>query len=68
MLVGDADQMAAQGMRVLGVAKAVLTGDPPGSQQDIAFGFLGLVGLADPVRRACPRRCASAARRVFVSS
>jgi Ca2+-transporting ATPase len=69
MLAGDADQMAAQGMRVLGVAKAVLTGDPPGSQQDIAFGFLGLVGLADPVRASVPtamRECRSAGIRVIM--
>jgi len=69
MLAEDAGQMAAQGMRVLGVAKAVLRGDPPGSQQDIAFDFLGLVGLADPVRASVPsavRECRSAGIRVIM--
>ena len=56
-------------MRVLGVAKAVLKGDPPGSQHDIAFDFLGLVGLADPVRASVPsavRECRSAGIRVIM--
>ncbi|MGA7993506.1 MAG: cation-translocating P-type ATPase [Bradyrhizobium sp.] len=69
MLAQDAGQMAAQGMRVLGVAKAMLKGDPPGSQQDIAFDFLGLVGLADPVRASVPsavRECRSAGIRVIM--
>ena len=69
MIAADAEQMAAQGMRVLGVAKAVLTGDPPGSQRDIAFEFLGLVGLADPVRASVPaamRECRSAGIRVIM--
>ena len=69
VIAGDAEQMAAQGMRVLGVAKAVLKGDPPGSQQDIAFEFLGLVGLADPVRASVPaamRECRSAGIRVIM--
>ena len=69
MIAGNAEQMAAQGMRVLGVAKAVLTGDPPRAQQDIAFEFLGLVGLADPVRASVPsamRECRSAGIRVVM--
>lgn len=69
VLAQDAERMAAQGMRVLGVAKAVLKGDPPGSQQDIAFDFLGLVGLADPVRASVPsavRECRAAGIRVIM--
>jgi P-type Ca2+ transporter type 2C len=65
----DSAQMAAQGMRVLGVAKAVLKGDPPGAQHDIAFDFLGLVGLTDPVRSSVPsavRDCRSAGIRVIM--
>lgn len=65
----DAEQMAALGMRVLGVAKAVLKGDPPGAQHDIAFDFLGLVGLTDPVRSSVPsavRECRSAGIRVIM--
>lgn len=44
-------QLAAQGMRVLGLAKARYAGSIwPDIQYDFAFEFLGLVGLADPVR------------------
>ncbi len=44
--------LAEDGLRVLGVASAVVRGEaslPPG-QHDFTFEFLGLVGLADPVR------------------
>jgi P-type Ca2+ transporter type 2C len=45
------DRMAARGMRVLGVATASYEGDVwPGTQHDFDFTFLGLVGLADPLR------------------
>jgi Ca2+-transporting ATPase len=60
-LTGDVDDMARQGIRVLGVAAAShLAGsalhDAPG-----AFGpfrFLGLVGLADPLRPGVPEAVA----------
>ena len=43
--------MANEGLRILGVAKAYFTAtDLPGEQHDFTFEFLGLVGLADPVR------------------
>jgi len=43
--------MANEGLRVLGVAKAYFTVTVlPGKQHDFPFEFLGLVGLADPVR------------------
>jgi len=43
--------MAEGGLRILGVAKAYLKKTPfPGEQHDLKFEFLGLVGLADPVR------------------
>lgn len=45
------DRMADKGMRVLGVATASYEGDSwPGTQHDFDFTFLGLVGLADPLR------------------
>lgn len=45
------NQLAAQGMRVLGVAKARYSGETwPDIQHDFDFEFLGLIGLADPVR------------------
>ena len=43
--------MAKEGLRVLGVARARFKEtDLPQAQHDFAFQFLGLVGLADPVR------------------
>lgn len=43
--------LATQGMRVLGVAKASYSGSVwPDIQHDFDFEFLGLIGLADPVR------------------
>jgi Ca2+-transporting ATPase len=65
----DADDMAAQGLRILGVARATIEGAPPQAQQAIAFDFLGLVGLADPLRANVPaaiRDCRSAGIRVIM--
>ncbi len=65
ILVAQVSEMAGQGLRVLGVAKASLLGEPPpflpphpslkpehlpDEQHDFPFQFLGLVGLSDPVR------------------
>lgn len=45
------EALAAQGMRVLGVAVATHDGtDWPGTQHDFDFSFIGLIGLADPLR------------------
>jgi Ca2+-transporting ATPase len=50
-LAQQVDQIAAQGMRVLGVAKANHSSNTwPDIQHDFEFEFLGLIGLADPVR------------------
>ena len=47
----DINTMATQGLRVLGVAKAMFTQpELPTGQHDFTFTFLGLVGFADPVR------------------
>ena len=47
--------MATDGLRVLGVARASFAGTNwPESQHDFAFEFLGLVGLADPLRASVP--------------
>ncbi len=44
-------EMAAEGLRVLGVARAACdAGALADSPRDIAFDFIGLVGLADPLR------------------
>jgi Ca2+-transporting ATPase len=45
------DRMAREGLRILGVAKADFReSDLPDGQHDFTFEFLGLIGLADPVR------------------
>jgi Ca2+-transporting ATPase len=52
---GQVDALAARGLRVLGVARAAFSATPlPPIQHDFAFEFLGLIGLADPVREAVP--------------
>ena len=44
-------RMAEEGLRVLGVARSYFHEEGlPGEQHDFAFEFLGLIGLADPVR------------------
>ena len=44
-------KMADEGLRVLGVARSYFREEGlPGQQHDFIFEFLGLVGLADPVR------------------
>jgi Ca2+-transporting ATPase len=63
------DAMAARGLRVLAVADADLPADAraPETPERISFRFLGLVGLADPIRTAVPaavRTCRDAGIRV----
>jgi len=46
-----ADNMASNGLRILGVAKSYLADEKlPPIQHDFVFEFLGLVGIADPIR------------------
>ncbi len=63
-------EMAKEGLRVLGVARGTFQQQPlPGKQHDFTFEFLGLVGLADPVRRTVPaavEQCYSAGIRVVM--
>jgi len=43
--------MASKGLRVLGVAKAIIgIEELPDIQHDFEFEFIGLIGLADPIR------------------
>jgi Ca2+-transporting ATPase len=62
--------MAADGLRVLGVASATFDADVlPGLQHDFDFRFLGLVGLEDPVRADVPQaiaECRAAGIRVVM--
>lgn len=54
-------QMADRGLRVLGVAIARLDdGRSPAGLGEVPFEFLGLVGLADPVRPGVPEAVAEA--------
>jgi P-type Ca2+ transporter type 2C len=54
-LATQVDSIAADGLRVLGVARGVFSGSSwPASQHDFDFTFLGLIGLSDPVRPAVP--------------
>jgi len=66
----NVDAMAAEGLRVLGVAEALHKGVAfPPSQNEFDFRFLGLVGLADPLRPSVPgavRECRSAGIRVVM--
>lgn len=64
------NDMAQAGLRVLGVADAAFSGAGlPESQRAFAFRFLGLVGLADPLRTSVPEAvalCRSAGIRVIM--
>ncbi len=63
-------EMAADGLRVLGVARAIHGGSGlPASPRGFAFEFVGLVGLADPLRAsaaAAVKECRSAGIRVVM--
>jgi Ca2+-transporting ATPase len=69
-LSGAVEEMAAKGLRVLGIARAQIEGDRlPESQRDFHFEFLGLVGLADPLRRSVPQaiqECRAAGIRIVM--
>ena len=62
--------MAAEGLRVLGVAKAHFSSITlPDEQHDFEFELLGLIALADPVRPTVPgaiRECQDAGIRVIM--
>ncbi|HUL41555.1 MAG TPA: cation-translocating P-type ATPase [Burkholderiales bacterium] len=69
-LAGKVKQMATEGLRVLGVARARFDGPRwPDGQHDFDFELVGLVGLADPVRptvAAALADCYSAGIRVVM--
>ena len=62
--------MAVEGLRVLGVARAFFAGHSrPESQHEFAFEFVGLVGIADPLRPSVPdavNQCRSAGIKVVM--
>jgi Ca2+-transporting ATPase len=69
-LTKSVDAMAVKGLRVLGVARASFVGvTRPDSHVDFSFEFLGLVGLADPLRKSVPSavaECRSAGIKVVM--
>ncbi|NMM38531.1 MAG: cation-translocating P-type ATPase [Glaciimonas sp.] len=69
-ITAQVDQLAQQGLRVLAVAKASFQShDLPAIQHDFAFQFLGLIGLADPLRPSVQdaiRQCHDAGIRVIM--
>ncbi len=62
--------MANDGLRILGVARASYHGEKlPENQHDFDFQFIGLVGLADPIRPTVPaavEQCRKAGVRVVM--
>ena len=52
--------MAAQGLRILGVASRIHTGASPADLADVPFTFAGLIGFRDPVRAGVPEALAVA--------
>lgn len=66
----DVEALASKGLRVLAVAQATWASEVwPQSQHDFAFRFIGLAGLADPLRAEVPaavRACAEGGIRVVM--
>lgn len=69
-MTAELDAMATDGLRVLGVARARFeVPSLPEQQHDFKFEFLGLIGLADPVRSGVPEsvaECSTAGIRVIM--
>lgn len=69
-LSNQVKEMSAEGLRILGVARAKwIATDLPKEQQDFDFEFLGLLGLKDPVRPEVPKaieECYQAGIRVLM--
>lgn len=54
-VAAEAASLAAEGLRVLGVARArMAAGSLPGEHSQLALEFMGLVGLEDPLRATVP--------------
>ncbi len=69
-VLAAADRMAADGLRVLGVARAAFDGDIwPKDQRGFPFSFAGLIGLMDPLRADIPeaiKQCRTAGIRIIM--
>jgi len=71
ILSQQANTLASQGIRVLAVAKAVISdkNNLPESPRDIVFEYIGLLGFADPLRSNVPAavaECRTAGIRVVM--
>jgi Ca2+-transporting ATPase len=70
MLKERVEALAAEGLRVLGVARVFwANADFPASQRGFAFSFCGLIGFADPLRDEVPdamAECRSAGVKVVM--
>ena len=69
-LAENINTMAKEGLRVIGVARSAFSDTfLPGEQHDFTFTFMGLIGLADPVRPNVPeavKECYTAGIRVVM--
>lgn len=69
-LTTTVQHLAGKGLRLIGVAKSSVTKNKlPRSQHDFDFKFIGLVGLADPIRETVPaaiKECNRAGIRVVM--
>ena len=69
-IAGVVDQLAEEGLRVLAVARGGYVGQVwPANEHDFKFEFIGLLGLADPVRAEVPAavaECRAAGIRVVM--
>jgi Ca2+-transporting ATPase len=68
-ILARVSELAAQGLRVLGVAAAGHEGPLPDTPRGFSLAFLGLVGLSDPVRGSVPQavtECREAGIRVIM--
>ena len=70
LVTREAETMAQEGLRVLGVARAVHPGEPwPHAPAEFSFQWIGLVAFADPLRKSVPRaveECHAAGIRVIM--
>ena len=70
VVLGAVQALAERGMRVLALAEGRFDGAaPPEAPTDLTLGFLGLIGLADPLRADVPeavRACHEAGIRVVM--
>lgn len=62
LVLEQVSEMAARGLRVLGIAETKHSGKLPDSLRGFSFTFRGLAGLEDPVRQTVPAAVADCRR------